>query len=78
MPVKTERNTVSTRLGGSRDQGPFRSEQFVVRVGDQYAVKGGKLTASRELATRYSIRESAQREANSFRNAVVEKIPVFE
>ena len=61
----------------SRDQGPFRDERFVVRVDDQYAVEGGKFT-SKELATKYETREAAERLADSFRNAVVEKISIFD
>ena len=61
----------------SRDQGPFRDERFVVRVDDRYAVEGGKFT-SKEFATKYETREAAERLADSFQNAVVEKISIFD
>ena len=54
-----------------------QGERFVVRVDDRYAVEGGKFT-SKEFATKYETREAAERLADSFRNAVVEKISIFD
>ena len=62
----------------SRDQlYAGRGERFVVSVDDRYAVEGGKFT-SKEFATKYETREAAERLADSFRNAVVEKISIFD
>jgi hypothetical protein len=61
-----------------RDSGGRRGDRFVVRVGDQY-LEGGRLT-SRNFATQYETREDAERALAStgFRNAVVEKISIFD
>ena len=60
-----------------RESGGSRGDRFVVRVDDQYAVEGGKLT-TKNYATQYETREDAERLADTFRNAVVEKISIFD